>query len=229
MESILNTRMNAMRLHMMAEMEMMEQEVLRKLSIGLKMEVDQLKEMLVEEETCHLVEPTTNAGVHDTQFENIKQLLTNSIDIDFIKSVKTKKGKTQSSERKYIQKIKDIFHKHNVSFEQATSQKAYDFRNVGGTGMLLEIKKTNTNKVIFNDTCPLPSAYYVVFITKENKEQLLFVKGNEFIQDSPWINEYAIEINAIKDKYARGENKQKGTMEVYPRPTYSANISKFII
>jgi len=49
----------------------------------------------------------------------------------------------------------------------------------------------------------------------------LFINGEEFIRDSPWIHDYIQEINALKDKYARGENKKllEGIMEVYPRPT----------
>jgi hypothetical protein len=40
-----------------------------------------------------------------------------------------------------------------------------------------------------------------------------------------------MKINALKDKYARGANKKllEGIMEVYPRPTFKANISSFIV
>jgi hypothetical protein len=40
-----------------------------------------------------------------------------------------------------------------------------------------------------------------------------------------------MKINALKDKYARGANKKllEGIMEVYPRPTFKANISRFIV
>lgn len=48
---------------------------------------------------------------------------------------------------------------------------------------------------------------------------------------SPWIEDYINEISALKDKYARGANKKQleGIMEVYPRPTFKANISSFIV
>jgi hypothetical protein len=60
--------------------------------------------------------------------------------------------------------------------------------------------------------------------------QLLFINGEEFIKDAPWLEEYISEINALKDKYARGPNKKglSGIMEVYPRPTFKANISSFL-
>jgi hypothetical protein len=37
-------------------------------------------------------------------------------------------------------------------------------------------------------------------------------------------------LTALKDKYARGPNKKNlaGIMEVYPRPTFKANIAKFL-
>jgi hypothetical protein len=45
------------------------------------------------------------------------------------------------------------------------------------------------------------------------------------------LEEYIQEITALKDKYARGPAKKMlaGIMEVYPRPTFKGNISKFLI
>ena len=56
------------------------------------------------------------------------------------------------------------------------------------------------------------------------------MNGEEFVKDSPWIEDYIRDITAIKDKYGRGENKKllEGIMEVYPRPTFKADISKFL-
>ena len=56
------------------------------------------------------------------------------------------------------------------------------------------------------------------------------MNGEEFVKDSPWIEDYICEITAIKDKYGLGENKKRleGIMEVYPRPTFKADISKFL-
>jgi len=60
--------------------------------------------------------------------------------------------------------------------------------------------------------------------------KLLFMNGEEFVKDSPWIEDYICEITAIKDNYGRGENKKRleDIMEVYPRPTFKADISKFL-
>ena len=165
---------------------------------------------------------------HNAQFAEIQAMMESAIDIEFIKSLKTRNGNTQTSEQIYIEKITDILRENNISFEKAGSQQPYDLRNVGNTGLLIEVKKTCGNTIIFNDTCPSVNVYYIVFITKSGKEKMLFIRGDEFIEDSQWIVEYTAEMNEIKDKYARGKNKKTGTMQVYPRPTYRANISKFM-
>ena len=93
--------------------------------------------------------------------------------------------------------------------------------------------------VYFNDTCPEKSIIYCVFYTgKQYKKtpeknippQVLFINGEDFIKDSPWIKEYKRELDSLRDRYARGENKKKlsGLMEVYPRPTDKASIKTFI-
>ena len=170
-------------------------------------------------------------------FKIIATKLKSVVNDEFIQSIKTLKGNTQSSERVVIQKIRNVFGDLELSYEEAGSQQSKDFRNVGGIGLDIEIKKTDTPHVYFNDTCPCADIYYIIFFTgKEYKSkknippQLLFINGEEFIRDSPWIHDYIQEINALKDKYARGENKKllEGIMEVYPRPTFKTNITKFL-
>ena len=191
------------------------------------------KELTEEEEQTQIqIQPQLTIveenHTHNAQFAEIQAMMESAIDIEFIKSLKTRNGNTQTSEQIYIEKITDILRENNISFEKAGSQQPYDLRNVGNTGLLIEVKKTSGNTIIFNDTCPSANVYYIVFITKSGKEKMLFIRGDEFIEDSPWIVEYTAEINKIKDKYARGKNKKTGTMQVYPRPNYSAHISKFM-
>ena len=161
------------------------------------------------------------------------------VSIDFIKSTKTEKGNTQVSERAVIEKIREVLTSLELTFEEAGSQQSKDFQNVGGIGLNIEIKKTDNPVIYFNDTCPTKDIYYVILFTgKEYKRTpeknipptLLYINGEEFIQDSPWIADFDAELTALKDKYARGANKKKlsGIMEVYPRPTYKANIAKFL-
>lgn len=171
-------------------------------------------------------------------FEQITSKLDEMVNEEFIKSTKTEKGNTQISERVVIEKIREVLTSLELSFEEAGSQQSKDFRNVGGIGLNVEIKKTDNPVIYFNDTCPNKDIYYVIFFTgkvykrtpeKNILPKLLYINGEEFIKDSPWIQEYIDALTALKDKYARGENKKKlsGIMEVYPRPTFKANISNF--
>jgi len=171
-------------------------------------------------------------------FGKISALLSEEISKEFIKSTKTKKGNTQVSERLVIEKIRELLlGKMQLTFDEAGSQQSKDFRNVGGIGLDIEIKKTDSPNVYFNDTCPNENIWYVILFTgKEYKRrpnippQLLYLNGEEFIRDSPWIHDYIHEITLLKNKYARGEEKKllSGIMEVYPRPTFKANICKFL-
>ena len=176
---------------------------------------------------------------HQTLFNRITQELDSRVGEDFIKSTKTEKGNTQVSERVVIEKIRVILTGMELSFEEAGSQQSKDFRNVGGIGLNIEIKKTDNPVVYFNDTCPNKDIWYIIFFTgKEYKRKpennipakLLYINGEEFIKDSPWLDEYIQEITALKDKYARGAAKKQlaGIMEVYPRPTFKGNISRFL-
>ena len=176
---------------------------------------------------------------HQILFERITKKLDEEVNEDFIKSTKTENGNTQISERVVIEKIREVLVSLDLSFEEAGSQQSKDFRNVGGIGLNLEIKKTDNPVIYFNDTCPSKDIYYVIFFTgKEYKRtpdknilpRLLYINGDEFVKDSPWIDTYIEELTALKDKYARGPNKKNlaGIMEVYPRPTFKANIAKFL-
>ena len=172
-------------------------------------------------------------------FDEISCELSKHISPTFILSTKTEKGNTQISERIIIQKIGAILDSMGLNYVEAGSQQSKDFRNVGNIGLNIEVKKTDNTTIYFNDTCPCKDIYYVILFTgkqykrmpeKNISPQLIFINGEEFIKDSPWIEDYISDINALKDKYARGANKKllEGIMEVYPRPTFKANISKFI-
>ena len=172
-------------------------------------------------------------------FQKITNELSKYITQEFIMTTRTEKGNTQACERVVIQKICEVLDAMGLSYKQAGSQQSKDFRNIGDIDLDIEVKKTDTMKVFFNDTCPSEKIFYVIFFTgKEYKKtpeknipgKLLFMNGEEFVKCSPWIEDYIREITAIKDKYGRGENKKglEGIMEVYPRPTFKADISKFL-
>lgn len=175
----------------------------------------------------------------ETLFLQIKENVEKTITKEFIESTKTIKGNTQVTERVVIQKIREILDSMNIQYEEAGSQQSKDFRNVGNIGLNIEIKKTDSFVIYFNDTCPSKEIYYIILFTGkvykkvENniQPQLLYINGNDFIKESKdWLYDYNKELECLKDKYGRGENKKNlsGIMEVYPRPTYKANISSFL-
>jgi len=195
------------------------------------------------DELCSVLDQTTISNDVETPeslFDRIKtKLNTGGINNEFIQSIKTQHGNTQVSERIVIAMFKEILTSMNLSFVEASSQQSKDFRNVGGINLNIEVKKTDSPSVIFNDTCPTIDIYYVILFTgteykspkrKNIPPKLLYLNGEEFTKDSPWLSEYIAEITALKDKYARGENKKKlkGIMAVYPRPTFRADISGFL-
>jgi sorbitol-specific phosphotransferase system component IIA len=132
-----------------------------------------------------------------------------------------------------------VLNELNLTFEEAGSQQSKDFRNVGGIGLDIEIKKTDNTVIYFNDTCPSDNIYYIVIFTgkiykrqseKNIPPQVLYLNGADFLTDCDWLEEFITELNALKDKYARGDNKKmlSGIMSVYPRPTFKADISDFL-
>jgi hypothetical protein len=154
---------------------------------------------------------------HQALFNQITNHLDENIDEEFIKSTKTEKGNTQVSERVVIDKIRTILSGMELTFDEAGSQQSKDFRNVGGIGLNIEVKKTDNPMIYFNDTCPTKDIWYIIFFTgKEYKKKpennippkLLYINGEEFVKDSPWLEEYIQEITALKDKYARGPAKK---------------------
>ncbi len=154
---------------------------------------------------------------------------------DIILKLRTVSGNTQVSERNYIQLIKDGLDELNFHYEEAGSQQSKDFRNVNNTDLNIEIKKTDKFIIKCNDTCPSEDIEYLIIFTgvnyktKENiKPQILFINGQQIIEGCNWISEYKKDIEYLKNKYCRGENKKNldGAISVYVRPNYDVDIRK---
>ena len=207
-----------------------EYEKLKEKYEKLKEKYEMLKEKYekLDEEKIYEEENKDNKE----NIDKISNYLKKEREIIFYNLKPTKNGETKKSGNIAEKEVEKMFKNLCLYYDKVSSQKPSDFRNVRNNssdknGINIEVKKTDGNRVIFNDTCPCKDIYYIIFCTKNKK--ILFVNGSQFLKNSSWINEYNFEITKIKDKYARGENKKKlsGCMSVYPRPTYSADISLF--
>ena len=176
-----------------------------------------------------------------TLFNKIQECCSQRITPEWITTTRTSNGNTQNSERDVIKKIKEVLNELQLTFEEASSQQPKDFRNVGGIGLDIEIKKTDNSIIYFNDTCPSANIYYIIIFTgktykrptDKNKNippQVIYLNGTDFLTDCDWLEEFITELTALKDNYGRGEKKKmlSGIMSVYPRPTFKADISGFI-
>ena len=187
---------------------------------------------------AQLITATTIASTHRQElFRAICAKVDTLVTSEFINSTKTCAGNTQTSERQIIQKVREVLDSMNLTYKEAGSQQSKDFRDIDNVGLNIEIKKTDTEMVYFNDTCPTEDIYYIIFVTeKEFKRKpcrpamCLYLNGIDFTKGSPWLTDYIAWIEDGKNRFARGENKKAlpGIMEVYPRPTFKANISGFI-
>lgn len=186
-----------------------------------------------------LLTASTIATTHRRKlFDAICAKVDTLVTSEFINSTKTCAGNTQTSERQIIQKVRDILDSMGLSYKEAGSQQSKDFRDIDNIGLNIEVKKTDSETVYFNDTCPTEDIFYIVFVTgKEFKRKpcrpamCLYLNGLDFTRDSRhWLDEYINEIEELKNRFARGAAAAAltGIMEVYPRPTFKAKISGFI-
>lgn len=170
-------------------------------------------------------------------FTKIRNCIINNINDEIIYSLKTTKGDTQIKERISINFIKKCLDYLKYSYSEAGSQQSKDFRNINNIGLNIEVKKTDSMTVYFNDTLPSLDIFYIIiftgkeFKTKENlKPKIIFINGYELCKpDLYLLMEYKKDMEYMKNKWGRkGSNGNANKFKyfsVYPRPTYKINIS----
>ena len=169
-------------------------------------------------------------------FNNIKKCLLNKINIDDINKIKTYNGDTQLTERISVKLIKDCLDELKYSYTEAGSQQSKDFRNINNIDLNIEIKKTDSLTVYFNDTLPSSDAFYIIMFTgkeyktKENiSAKIIFINGYDLVKPDIYnLLDYVKEINYLKNRWARKKSNQNANkfkhFSVYPRPTYKTDI-----
>ena len=109
--------------------------------------------------------------------------LVDVFDDETLKTLKTKKGCTQKSEEIYKSYIKNILEKIDCKYTEASSQKSIDF--ILEDNIKLEVKKTDSLKIMLNDTYPEPDVYYLILYTgtKTKKGKVILKSGDELIDE----------------------------------------------
>ena len=89
----------------------------------------------------------------------------------------------------------------------------------------LEIKKTNDNKVILNDTSPFQTDF-IIFCCKKKfiHPKVLYIDGRK-MERPWWFNVYKLILDGLK--YLLKRDKQS-ILSAYPRCNYSMNIRKYL-
>lgn len=159
-------------------------------------------------------------------YKKVDKLYQNSISNQNLKTIR---GNTQNSERNSIILVKKILDELSINYKEASSQQSKDFRIeiLKDVYLNIEIKKTDSKNVFFNDTMPNDDIYYIILFTgnKTIRPKCIGINGYELIKNDLWILEYEKELQKIKEKYC-GINSivRKHNIKVYPRPTYQSNI-----
>lgn len=157
-------------------------------------------------------------------FEIIKPVLKNKFDEQFkVTNFKTHKGKTQKSEAKYMNVIKTTLTENHIQFTKQSSQRHIDLNSVGPYNIKIEVKKTDTNRIMLNDTIPRKGVFYVIILSKH--EKVLFIEGDKLVENDQWYIEYKKKVDELKDFVKK---HRSGCLDAYPRPNYSICVNRFL-
>ena len=170
------------------------------------------------------------------KLKRIRNEIKTIISRESIENLKTQKGDTQNSERLSINLIRTALDNLNYSYEEASSQQSKDFRNICLIGLNIEVKKTDSFTVYFNDTFPNSDIYYIIFFTGKKyktKEdippKIIFCNGYDISKhDIYYLIDFKKELEQKKDMWCRKTKNDKACklkyMSVYLRPTYKTTI-----
>ena len=140
--------------------------------------------------------------------------------------LKNVRGNTQTTEKIYIKIMRKILENLQLDFIEAESQRPWDFRVFidENTTLKIEMKKTQSKKVMLNDTLPKNDVYFIIiYIGKKSK--IICINGDEMLGLSRfWINDFQKELCMLKQK-----NKfYDGYITTYARPNFSFSIKHLI-
>ena len=140
--------------------------------------------------------------------------------------IPTESGNTQESGKKLEVSVEAILNLKGIPHKKAGSQQPIDFRNVlanEDTGeIFIETKKTDTTRIILNDSCPKPGSWYIIRCVKSKKiimilADILLKNNEDELSDYKRLNE------CIRYDY-----KSVGDFNAASRMNLSIDIRRYI-
>ena len=148
----------------------------------------------------------------------------------------TVNGETQIGGKVAEDFVAKVLTEMGLSFTRAGTQGSRDFQNVGGIGLDIEVKKTNSNKVIMNDTRPVRHIHYIIFATaakvKSKNPATIFKTGEELIGVSNFDEflracQKIDEARRISMDIIKEVKEQLGNLGMYMRIKHEIDIKDF--
>ena len=156
----------------------------------------------------------------DKIISRISKMLTKKFTNDVFDKIKTKNGATQDSERSYKKYIKDTLDELNLSFTEAGTQQSKDYRL--DCGIIIEVKKTDSKVLKFNDSYINPNVYYIFINTKYKK---IMINKGIYLLDKNELDECIKLKELLRTLDIKGKNKK---MTAYIRPNFSYDMKHLL-
>jgi DNA (cytosine-5)-methyltransferase 1 len=148
-----------------------------------------------------------------------------------------------------------IFDNHGITYNTVSSQMPDDFRNIAGTKLKFDVKKTKSNAVILNDSFPKDKRWIIARMgNKTNTEsQLVFLTWNQICRYTVYdtseslntifacdltedekqtlenYNTFERDLRKLLAKYKGQEVRfMDGRISCFPRPNISLNITPYV-
>lgn len=186
----------------------------------------------------HTKDQVTIPQVNDEQFrlqsERMKTIVDKAnqkLNPGMYSNMRTITGETQLGGKKGEKIIEAVLHDLGYIFTKASSQQPCDFRNVRlpsddseSPGLFFDSKKTDSTKIVLNDSVPKKGMWYIVFSTK--KQRCFAIHCNVFRRDpdvEACLEQYKRTIECLRYDY-----KKFGPFTAAARINLSLSVDSYI-
>lgn len=132
-------------------------------------------------------------------------------------------GNTQAVEKNYSDIFASVLNDMNLRYTKAGSQQPIDYTIhhpvLSQEKLLIELKRTSTNKIMCNDTLPTPDVYYIII---HESKGIRWCKGDDLLQsiDQNQHQQFREALNHLRCKH-----QKNGNVTSYARPNYAVCIN----